>query len=316
MNAEHVVLFLKKNPALSLAALEKEAGLSTGLLGKVLREERQLNDKHLKQLRPILNKYGFKDHLYSGNKAKVVAIVNHKGGVAKTTTAINLGKALSMLGKKVLLIDMDAQGNLSQGLGIDEPENQVVEALLNDQPLPIFNIAENLDLSPSDLDLADADLELVQQIGGYNRLNRVLQPVLPDYDIVLIDCPPALNIITNSAMVAADSCLITLQPEIAAIKGLDKILARVQQVQDEINDKLGVEGIVFTMVKKNQIVHQENMKYVSDVLSGFKVFETHIRTNVALTESQSAQQDIFSYAGRSAGAEDYMELAKEFLKNS
>ncbi|MEH0153312.1 ParA family protein [Limibacter armeniacum] len=313
MKTTAVIDFLNGNPALSLSALEKEAGLSKGLLSKVQRGERQLNDKHLLQLKPILVKYGFNQQANNSGKAKVISIINHKGGVAKTTTAINLGKALSLLGKKVLLVDIDAQGNLSQALGIDQPEKQLVNALLDDEPLPIYNISENLDLSPSDLELADADLELVQQIGGFNRLNKVLQPVLNDYDYVLVDCPPALNIITNAALVAADSCLITLQPEISAIKGLDKLLSRVQQVQEEINDKLTVEGVVFTLVKNQLVIHQENMDYVKEALAGFRVFESVIRVNVAITESQSAQQDVFSYQPKSNGADDYMSLAYEVL---
>ncbi|MEM1135313.1 MAG: AAA family ATPase [Bacteroidota bacterium] len=310
---EQIIQFLKENPAFSLSMLEKESGLSAGTLSKVLRGERKLNADHLKMLRPILYKYGMRyDDLPS--HAKVISIINHKGGVGKTTTTINLGKALTLLGKKVLVMDMDSQGNLSQGLGFDEPEKQIVHALLKEEPLPVYAVAENLDLSPSDLELADADLELVQSIGGFNRLNKVLRPVKNQYDYVLIDCPPSLNIITSSAMVAADSCLITLQPEIAAVKGLDKILTRIGDIQEEINEKLQVEGIVFTLVNKRLVVHQSNMDYVRESLPGFRVFNTLIRENVALTEAQSAQMDIFSYATNSNGAKDYMKLAKELIK--
>ncbi|MDW7696037.1 ParA family protein (plasmid) [Flammeovirgaceae bacterium SG7u.111] len=309
-----VVDFLKRNQAISLSVLEKESALPAGLLGKVLRGDRKLNKEHLKNLRPTLHKYGYREDASAGN-VKVISIVNHKGGVGKTTTTINLGKAFHMMGKKVLVVDMDSQGNLSQGLGVDEPEKQVVDALLKDSPLPIVQIEEGFDLAPSDLELAEADLELVQMIGGFNRLKKVLRPVKDNYDYILIDCPPSLNIITSGAMVASNSCLVTLQPEIAAIKGLDKILTRIERIQEEINPELKVEGIVFTLVSKRLVVHQSNMDYVKETLPGFKVFNTIIRENVALTEAQSAQQDVFSYIPNSNGAKDYMALAKEILSS-
>ncbi|MEN7550435.1 ParA family protein [Rapidithrix thailandica] len=309
---EAVINFLKNNAVFSLAVLEKEAGLPVGLLSKVLRGDRKLNKDHLRSIMPVLKKYGYKEHQEDG-QTKIISIVNHKGGVGKTTTTISLGKALAMNGQRVLLVDMDSQGNLSQGLGVDEPEEQVVHALLQEKPLPIYNIAKGLDLAPSDLELAEADMELVQTIGGFNRLNKVLRPVHKDYDYILIDCPPSLNIITSSAMVASTSCLITLQPEISAIKGLDKILTRIEKIQEEINDELRVEGIVFTLVNTRLVVHQTNMEYVRESLPGFKIFNSLIRENVALTESQSAQQDIFTYNKNTHGARDYMSLAKEIL---
>jgi chromosome partitioning protein len=307
-----VKTFLNNNPALSLTALEKESGIPAGVLGKVMRGERSLNENHLKKLKPVLTKYGF-NQTNGKATARVISIVNHKGGVGKTTTTINLGKALALKGKKVLVVDMDSQGNLSQGLGMDEPDGQVVHALLHDKPLPIYPIEENFDLSPSDLDLADADIELVQSIAGFNRLRKAIAPVRSRYDYILIDCPPSLNIMTSSAMVAADSCLITLQPEIAALKGLDKILSRIEQIREEINEELSVEGIVFTMVKKNLVVHQDNMDYVKQTLPQMRIFDSMIRNNVALTESQTVQEDIFRYNDKSNGAEDYMNLANELI---
>ena len=157
---EKVVSFLKQNPALSLSVLEKEAQLPSSTLSKSLTGDRQLNSKHLAGLYPILVKYGFNE--FTNPRAKIISVVNHKGGVGKTTTTLNLGKALSKLGYRVLLIDMDSQGNLSQSLGHDNPEKQVVQSLLKGEQLPICHIAENYDLAPSDLELAYADLELVQ----------------------------------------------------------------------------------------------------------------------------------------------------------
>jgi chromosome partitioning protein len=242
--------------------------------------------------------------------------VNHKGGVGKTTTTINLGKALNKLGFKVLLVDMDSQGNLSQSLGIDNPEKQVVNALLKNEELPVVQIGENYDLSPSDLELAFADLELVQAVGGVNQLKNKLNPLREKYDYILIDCPPALNIFTNSALVASNGCLVTLQPEVSAMKGINNLFERISQVRERINPELVVEGIVLTMVDKRLKVHRDMIEYVYKTLSNFKIYKTEIRNNVSVKESQISQINIFDYDSNSNGAIDYMNLAKEFCSNT
>jgi chromosome partitioning protein len=260
-------------------------------------------------LYPILIKYGFNE--YAITRAKVISVVNHKGGVGKTTTTLNLGKALVKLGYRVLLIDMDSQGNLSQALGYDSPEKQVVQALLKDEELPIYSIAPNYDLSPSDLELAYADLELVQAVGGVNQLKNAIAPIRSQYDYIFIDCPPALNIFTNSALVASTGCLVTLQPEASALKGVNNLFDRIIQVRDRINYELTIEGIVLTMVDTRLKVHRDMIDYIKESLANFKIFGTVIRQNVALKESQIAQQDIFEYASDSNGAQDYLKLAQE-----
>ncbi|GAB3168776.1 ParA family protein [Telluribacter humicola] len=311
---EKAVEFFQKNPALSLSVIEKEAGLPSSTLSKAVAGKRNLNDKHLQALQPVVTKYGFKDQQHA--KAKVISIINHKGGVGKTTTTINLGRALSILGNRILLIDMDSQGNLTQALGIDELDRQVVNALLQSEPLPLYSIAERYDLAPSDLELAYADLELVQAVGGVNQLRNALAPLRPQYDYILIDCPPALNIFTNSSLVASNSCLITLQPEASAMKGVSNLFDRIFQVRDRINYELKVEGIVLTMVDKRLKVHRDMIEYVYKSLGDFPIFKTEIRNNVTIKESQIAQQDIFSYSENSNGAEDYMNLAKELISGS
>ncbi|MBU1820853.1 MAG: ParA family protein [Bacteroidetes bacterium] len=307
-----VLDFLHQNPALSLSILEKEAGLPSSTLSKVMAGRRILNDKHLQSLGPVLSKYG----LPNGNKkkARVISIINHKGGVGKTTTTINLGKALSLLNRRVLMVDMDSQGNLSQSLGMDEPEAQVVHTLLKSTPLVTYPIADRYELAPSDLELAYADLELVQAVGGVNQLRNALAPLLDRFDYILIDCPPALNIFTNSALVASDSCLITLQPEASAMKGVSNLFDRIFQVRDRINYSLKVEGILLTMVDKRLKVHRDMIEYIKNTLGDFRILTTEIRNNVAVKESQIAQQDIFSYAPQSNAAEDYMCLANELLR--
>lgn len=306
---EKAISFLKQNPALSISVLEKEAQLPVSTLSKALTGDRQLNPKHLAGLYPVLVRYGFKE--FVGARAKVISVVNHKGGVGKTTTTLNLGKALVKLGYRVLLIDMDSQGNLSQALGHDNPEKQVVQSLLKGEPLPIFPIAENYDLAPSDLELAYADLELVQAVGGVNQLKNAIAPIRSQYDYIFIDCPPALNIFTNSALVASTGCLVTLQPEVSSLKGVNNLFDRITQVRDRINYELTIEGIVLTMVDTRLKVHRDMIEYIKETLSNFKIFNSVIRQNVALKESQIAQQDIFAYASDSNGAQDYLKLAHE-----
>lgn len=307
---DQVVQFLKKNPALSASVLEKEAGLPSSTLLKAVAGDRVLNSKHLSALYPILLRYGYQD----APRARVISIVNHKGGVGKTTTTLNLGRALARMDYRVLLIDMDSQGNLSQALGVDEPDKQVVHALLKNEPLPILSIDEGYDLAPSDLELAYADIELVQMVGGVNQLRNAIIPLRSRYDYILIDCPPALNIFTNSALVASHSCLVTLQPEASALKGINSLLDRIGQVRDRINFELAIEGIVLTMVDRRLKVHRDMIDYIHTHLNNFRLFNTEIRQNVTIKESQVAQRDIFTYAKDSFGAQDYYKLAQEFVQ--
>lgn len=312
LSNDNVLAFLNENPALSLSILEKEAGLPSSTLSKAMAGRRTLNDKHLLALEPVLYRYGLSQSFRK--KAKVISIINHKGGVGKTTTTINLGKAFALLNRRVLMVDMDSQGNLSQSLGMDEPETQVVHTLLKSTPLVTYSLAERYELAPSDLELAYADLELVQAVGGVNQLRNALAPLLSQYDFILIDCPPALNIFTNSALVASDSCLVTLQPEASAMKGVSNLFDRIFQVRDRINYSLKVDGILLTMVDKRLKVHRDMIDYIKSTLGDFRIYATEIRNNVTVKESQIAQQDIFSYAPQSNAAEDYMSLAKEILQ--
>lgn len=308
---DDVYTFFDNNSAIKISVIEEEAGITKGTINRTRGDSsRELNEKHLKALYPILQRYGFRQGLYN---QRVIAIVNHKGGVAKTTTTANLGKALVLLGKKVLVIDMDPQGSLSQILGVDQPEEQVVHSLLEKKPLPIIEVSENFHLAPSDLELADADIELTQMMSGYNRLKKAIYPIRNNYDYILIDCQPSLNIFTNSALVAATGTLITLQPEVSSIKGLNSLFGRITHIQEEGNYELKVEGILFTLVDKRLTIHQELMKQMRDELTNFPVFDTYIRSNVAIKEAQASQQDIFEYDRNSYGAEDYMALAKELI---
>ncbi len=309
LSQELVLKFLRHNPALSVTSLEKEANLPKGTLLKTVNNERNLNEKHLNALLPILTKYGYSPTLYQN--ARVISIINHKGGVGKTTTTGSLGEALALRGFKVLMLDMDSQGNLSQILGIDSPEKQIVDALLKAEDLPIVSIAPNLDLSPSDIDLAKAEIELIVSIGGVLRLKNKLSPLLHLYDYILIDCPPSLNALTSSALIASKSCLITLQPEISAVKGLNTLLDRIYEIRTNLNPALEIDGIVFTMVKKNS-VHDGVKEHVRQSMTNFRVFKTEIKHLVDFQKSQIEQVTISKFAENSEAAKLYSEFSTEF----
>lgn len=309
LSQELVLKFLRHNPALSVTSLEKEASLPKGTLLKTVNNERNLNEKHLNALLPILTKYGYSPTLYQN--ARVISIINHKGGVGKTTTTGSLGEALALRGFKVLMLDMDSQGNLSQILGIDSPEKQIMDALLKGEELPIVNIAPNLDLSPSDIDLAKAEIELIVSIGGVLRLKNKLSPLLHLYDYILLDCPPSLNALTSSALIASKSCLITLQPEISAVKGLNSLLDRIYEIRTNLNPTLEIDGIVFTMVKKNS-VHDGVKEHVRQSMTNFRVFKTEIKHLVDFQKSQIEQITISKFAENSEAAKLYADFSEEF----
>ena len=308
---EQVLTFLTNKDGLTLSKVEKEAQIPRGMLSKSLSGERELNQDHLTKLYPVLVGYGWKEFFQS--KAKVIAIVNHKGGVGKTTTTLNLGRALVLSGHKVLVIDIDSQGNLSQALGVDNPDKQVLHAIIDDEPLPIYPISENFDLSPSDLNLASREIEMIRMVLSELQLQRAIEAKLSQYDYILIDCPPALNVFTTSALIAANSCLVTLQPEIAALKGVKGLFDHIFQVQKRLNTNLHIEGVLLTMVDQRLNIHRDIIEQVHQQLNSFRVFKTQIRMNVALKESQISQIDIFEYDSNSNGAKDYMSLAKEIM---
>ena len=312
MNISTQILeFLRNNSVLNISQLEKEAGIPSKTLYKAMKDHQALSEKHCESLLSTLKKYGFK---LNSQKAKVIAIVNHKGGVGKTTTTMNFGKALALLGKKVLLIDIDSQGNLSQSFGIDTPTIQVANALLDDQPLPAIAVDDNLFLAPSDLKLATREIEMQRMVLSELRLRKSLEPILDEYDFILIDCPPALNVFTANALTASNSCLITLQPEIHALNGYKGLSEYIMQIKRYSNSELRIEGVLLTLVDSRFVVHKEIIEQASKELSKTShIYRTQIRKNVSLTESPISKMDIFSYDKNSIGATDYMNFTKEFL---
>lgn len=250
--------------------------------------------------------------------AKTICIANQKGGVGKTTTSVNLSSALSQQGKRVLLIDMDPQGNASSGLGIKRYEcqdNNIYHVLIGEKNVHeamIQTNEKNLKLIAATPDLVGAEIELVDIPRREYRLKTALQPVQDVFDFILIDCPPSLGLLTLNALTAADSFLVPLQCEYYALEGLSQLLNTAGLIKKNLNPQLHIEGIVLTMFDtRNNLSHQ----VVSEIKNHFqeKVFSAIIPRNVRLSEAPSHGLSIMAYDGKSIGALKYAELAKEVI---
>lgn len=251
--------------------------------------------------------------------ARIISVANQKGGVGKTTTTVNLGASLAYVGKKVLLIDMDAQGNATSGLGIRkaEVEKDIYDVLINEVALEdtvLPSSRENLSIVPATIQLAGAEVELTTLMARESRLKQALATIQTEYDFILIDCPPSLGHLTINAFTASDSILIPVQCEYYALEGLSQLLNTVRLVQKHFNPDLRIEGVLLTMLDA-----RTNLGYevVSEVKKYFheKVYETIVPRNVRLSEAPSYGMSIIDYDIRSRGAEAYQELAKEVIQN-
>ncbi len=309
LTQENALKFLRHRPAISVAAVEKQASIPSGTIAQALSKGRQLSEKHLVALDGVLRDYGYRDDLYQ--KARVVSVINHKGGVGKTTTVCSLGEALANKGFKVLMVDLDPQGNLSQILGIEQPESQVADALIHDADFPTIELQEGLDLSPSDIDLGNAEYQLILVPGGDLRLKNRMTPLLTKYDYILIDCPPSLGKLTVSALYASDSCLITMQPEMAAMKGVNSLLEKIHEIKKNLNPMLEIDGLVFTMVKKNS-VHDGIKEAVRHNLP-LRIFNTEIKHLVDFQKAQVAGNTISKFANHSEAAHLYTAFCAEYI---
>ncbi len=250
--------------------------------------------------------------------AKVYAIVNQKGGVAKTTTAINLASYLGIYGKSVLLLDLDPQGNATSGFGLDKSllEETIYHVLVEDFSIKntiCLTSEPNVNIVPASLDLAAAEMEMLNLISRETRLKQAIRPVIPMYDIVLIDCPPSLGVLTINALTAADGVLIPVQSEYYALEGLGQLMKTVKLVENSLNPDLQLTGAVLTMfdtrTNLSREVRDDLISYLGD-----KVFDIVIPRNVDLSEAPSFGQSIQRYSPNCKGAEAYKALAEEFLK--
>ena len=249
---------------------------------------------------------------------KIIAVANQKGGVGKTTTSVNLSAAFAEMGKKVLLIDCDPQGNATSGLGIEKDglELSIYDALINDTPMEeiILQTQFGLDMVPSVIALAGAEVELVNLDDKQYRLKKAVELIKDKYDYILIDCPPSLGHVTLNALTAADSVLLPLQCEFYALEGLSQLLSTVQLVQEQLNGDLRIEGLVLTMYDSRTNLAEQ---VVEEVKTHFPdmVYATKIPRNVRLSEAPSFGKPIFAYASSSKGAQAYMSLAEEVIEN-
>jgi chromosome partitioning protein len=249
--------------------------------------------------------------------SKVISISNHKGGVGKTTSAINIGAGLNKLGKKILLIDLDPQANLSQSLGIiDAPLNiyNYIKGVTSNYKSPIktIEIVKGLDVIPSTLDLSGAEVEMSGEAGREYILKELIEPIRASYDYILIDSPPSLGLLTVNSFTASDEVFIPLQAQYLALQGLTKLLEVIDKIKKRLNKELKVGGVFITQYDSRKVLNRD---VVATIEAHFKneVFKTRVRDNIALAEAPAQGLDIFRYNPKSYGAEDYLSLCKEIL---
>ena len=252
--------------------------------------------------------------------SKVIAIANQKGGVGKTTTAINLGASLAVLEKKVLLIDADPQANATSGTGFDlrKIESSIYECLIdetNPAEVVLKTETEGMDLMPSHIDLVGAEIEMLNMEGREMIMKNVINKVKDDYDYVLIDCSPSLGLLTLNALTAADSVLIPVQCEYFALEGLGKLLNTVKMIQNSLNEELEIEGFLLTMYDSrlrlsNQVVEEVKQHFEE------MVFDTIIQRNIKLSEAPSYGKPVVLYDANSKGALSYLNLAREVIEQN
>lgn len=252
--------------------------------------------------------------------SKIIAITNQKGGVGKTTTSINLSAAIAETGEKVLVVDMDPQGNTTSGFGVNknELENTIYEMVLGEcalQDCLIKNVATNVSLLPSNVNLAGAEVDLLDRDDKSFILKKELDYIADEYGFIIIDCPPSLNMLTINAMTAANSVIVPIQCEYYALEGVSQLIHTINLVRDRLNPELNIDGVVFTMYDGRTNLSQQVVENVKNNLS-HHIYDTMIPRNIRLAEAPSYGQPITVYDSKSAGAESYRALAKEVIEHN
>ena len=247
--------------------------------------------------------------------ATVISLLNHKGGVGKTTSAINIGAGLLELGQRVLLVDLDPQANLTLSLGIGRQPVTIYESMMGESDLSPVTYKPGLDIITSSLDLSSAEMELVNEAGREFILRELFDGVDDQYDFIIIDCPPSLGLLTLNALTSSQQVIIPLQTEFLAMQGLAKIKQVIQKVKLRLNKELHIGGVLATMYDARKVLNRDVVETIKKYF-GPLLFETYIRDNVALAEAPAQQQDIFSYAKSSNGAEDYLLVCKEIIERT
>ncbi len=245
----------------------------------------------------------------------IISLLNHKGGVGKTTSAINIGAGLVELGKRVLLVDLDPQANLTLSLGIPRQPSTIYEAIRGESDLEPYIVKEGMDVITSTLDLSGAEMELINEAGREFILRELFDTVIEEYDYIIIDCPPSLGLLTLNALTSSRYVYIPLQTEFLALQGLVKIKQVIDKVRFRLNKKLEIGGVIATMYDQRKILNRNVAESIHKYF-GDKVFKTYIRDNVALAEAPTERKDIFDYNRRSKGAEDYLNLCKEIIERT
>lgn len=245
---------------------------------------------------------------------KIISIINHKGGVGKTTTTANLGGALTQKGYRVLLVDLDGQANLTMSLGLNSDLNETIySSMKSGKDFPVYKNKEGLEIVPSCLDLSAIESELINEPGRELILKSLLANIRERYDYILIDCPPSLSLLSLNALTASDGIIIPMQAQYLAMRGMDKLVNIINKVKSRINPSLYIYGILITMYDGRTNLNKSISEVVEETFHG-KVFSSYIRNNISLAEAQANGKDIFHYDSKCNGAADYMNLCNELTK--
>jgi chromosome partitioning protein len=252
---------------------------------------------------------------------KIIALVNHKGGVAKTTSAINIAAGMALKGFRVLAVDLDPQANMTKSFGVHEPSTTIYDSFYSFRnkdkstvvPLPLIEIKKNLKIVPSTVDFAAIEVELVREIFSQKVLKTLLKPLENDFDYCILDCPPSLSLITVNALVACNEVLVPMSPEYFSYVGLDTIIGIIRDVKENLNENISLKGIFLTRYDSKKLLTKEIKAHLQKISQNGELIDVEIRTCTPLAECQLVGKDIFEYKPLSNGAADYEKLVKVIL---